>query len=128
MAMIELVIIGVFGAVGAVGRYLVSGWTYRAMGESFPFGTLAVNLIGCFLLGLIAQIGQTTEWISAPYRQGIAVGMLGALTTFSTFSYETLLQVQTGQWHAALANIASNVLFGITFAWAGIVAGQKIVG
>jgi len=128
MAMMQLVIIGVFGAVGAIGRYLVSGWAYRVFGESFPFGTLTVNLIGCFLLGLVAYVGQTTEWISAPYRQGVSIGMLGALTTFSTFSYETLMQVQVGQWTAALTNIACNVLFGLACAWAGLVVGQAIAG
>lgn len=125
--MIQVIIIGAFGAVGAIGRFAVSGWVYRACGESFPFGTLAVNLVGCFLLGLIAHLGQTTDWLTVAYRQGITIGLLGALTTFSTFSYETLMQLQAGQWQAAGVNVVSNVVIGLACAWGGLEVGQVLV-
>ncbi len=98
--MFQILLIALFGAVGAVGRYSISGFVYRGLGESFPYGTLVVNLLGCFLLGLVIHIGQTTDWISPMYRQALTIGTLGALTTFSTFSYETLMQFEAGQWQS----------------------------
>ena len=86
-------------------------------GESFPYGTLAVNLIGCFALGAIAHISQTTELIPVPLRQGITIGMLGAFTTFSTFGYDTLELLQGGQWRADLLNSLLRPAFaGVTAA------------
>jgi CrcB protein len=126
--MVNLMLIAIFGAIGALGRYSVSGWTYRVLGESFPFGTLAVNLIGCFALGAIMHTGQNTELIAAHYRQGITVGMLGAFTTFSTFGYETLRQLENGQWLGGLANVAVNVLVGLLCVWLGIETARYFVG
>ncbi len=126
--LLDILLIAVFGAVGAVGRYTVSGWACRAFGESFPFGTMAVNLIGCFLLGAVAHIGQNTELIPPSYRPAITVGMLGAFTTFSTFGYETLRQLQEGLWQAGLTNIAANVVFGLLLVWIGIETARYLVG
>jgi CrcB protein len=111
-----------------VSRYLVSGWVYRACGESFPLGTLAVNLLGCFLLGAINHIGQNTELIAAHHRPALTIGLLGAFTTFSTFGYETFKQLESGQWFYGFLNVAANVLVGLLCVWAGIQLGRYFFG
>ncbi len=124
----QLVLLAIFGAFGAVARYAVSGWVYRVCGESFPVGTLAVNLIGCFLLGAIAHIGQHTELIAAHYRQAVTIGLLGAFTTFSTFGLETFKQLEAGQWFSGLVNILANVVVGLICVWGGLLTGRYLVG
>lgn len=126
--MMNLLYIALAGAFGAVSRYLVSGWVYQLCGQSFPYGTLAVNLIGCLVLGVVAQIGQTTNLIPEPARVAIAIGFLGALTTFSTFGYETLRQLEDGKLVPALANIAANVVLGVGAVWLGTVAARQLYG
>ena len=123
-----LILIALAGAVGAVSRYALSGWTYRILGDSFPYGTLAVNLIGCFLLGAVQQVGQITDLISQETRVVIAIGFLGALTTFSTFGYETLRQLEDGNWVAAIGNISAHLVLGLFSVWAGIVLGRLVFG
>jgi CrcB protein len=125
---VQIVLLAAFGALGAVARYLVSGWVYRACGESFPVGTLAVNLIGCFLLGAIAHVGQHTELIAANYRQALTIGLLGAFTTFSTFGFETFKQLEAGQWFDGFLNIAVNVVVGLICVWGGIQTARYLVG
>ncbi len=124
----QIALIAVFGAMGAVARYTVSGWVYRLLGESFPAGTLAVNLIGCFLLGAVVHINQNTELIPAHLRQGVQIGLLGAFTTFSTFGYETLECLQLGQWRVGLLNIAVSVLLGLGDVWLGLTLARGLYG
>ncbi|HET9209989.1 MAG TPA: CrcB family protein, partial [Thermoanaerobaculia bacterium] len=78
------------GAAGTGARYLLSGWLLRAAGPGFPWGTLAVNVIGSFLLGLILQVSLTTTLISPTLRLALTTGVMGGFTTYSTFNYETL--------------------------------------
>ncbi len=127
-AVTKLLLIAAFGAAGAVSRYALSGWVYRWTGESFPSGTLAVNLVGCFALGIIAHIGQTTDLIAESHRPALTIGFLGAFTTFSTFGYETFRQLEGGLWGAALLNIGANVLVGLFAVWAGIAVARGLVG
>jgi len=124
----KLAIIAVFGAVGAVARYSTSGWFYQKLGESFPYGTLAVNLIGCFVLGAVAQLNQTTELIPPSLRPGVTIGMLGAFTTFSTFGYDTLELLQAGQWRSGLLNIIVSVGGGLIAVWLGIALARQVYG
>ncbi len=126
--MSKIALIALFGAAGAVARYSVSGWVHRVLGESFPFGTLAVNLIGCFLLGAVAHINQTTELIPADLRPGVTIGMLGAFTTFSTFGYDTLELLQGGQWRSGLLNVGVSVFFGLFAVWLGVTLAREIYG
>ncbi|NIL98780.1 MAG: fluoride efflux transporter CrcB [Planctomycetales bacterium] len=115
-----ILLIAAAGAAGAVGRYLLGGWTYRLLGDSFPYGTLAVNMLGCFLLGTVQQLGQQTDLLTQETRVAIAIGLLGALTTYSTFGYETFRLVEDGRWQPALANIAAHLLLGLFAIWLGI--------
>src|SRR5947209_8543952 len=98
------------GAAGTGARYLMSGWLLRALGPGFPWGTLAVNVLGSFLLGLIMQVALATDLISPTLRLGLTTGVMGGFTTYSTFNYETLLYAQEGAWHLALLNVLGTVL------------------
>ncbi len=115
-----MLMIALGGALGAMGRYAVSGWTYQMLGESFPYGTLAVNLIGCLLLGVVQQIGDTTNLISQETRIAVAVGFLGAFTTYSTFGFETLRQLEAGSFLPAITNVTAHLLMGLLAVWLGM--------
>ncbi|GIU25202.1 fluoride efflux transporter CrcB [Shewanella sp. MBTL60-007] len=96
------------GSIGAVFRYLISLLMLQVFGSGFPFGTLVVNILGSFLMGVIYALGQVSE-LSPEIKAFIGVGMLGALTTFSTFSNETLLLIQQGHLVKAVLNVVVNV-------------------
>lgn len=115
------------GAVGAVSRYAISGLTHRIFNTSFPLGTLAVNTIGCLLIGFLLEIANQTTWISDSWRLALGIGFLGALTTFSTFGYETLELVKESQWTLAFANIAINVLIGLFSVWLGVIVSRFLI-
>ena len=95
-----LAVIAAGGALGAVARYLVSGWIQALTGELFPWGTFVVNVAGSLLLGFALVWLQATV-SSAELRQFVAIGVLGSFTTFSTFSYETFAMLQDGEWWRA---------------------------
>ncbi len=124
----EVVIIAFSGALGSVGRYLLSGWAYRIFGERFAYGTIAVNIIGCFALGVAMEMSIVTDLLPRTLRLAVTIGFLGAFTTFSTFGYETHQYMESGAWWLALLNVAGNVVFGIVAVWAGLVLGRSIFG
>ena len=126
--MMHLIFIGIGGAIGAVCRYLISGWTLRWLGEGFPYGTLAVNVAGCFLLGALAHIGLTTNLLQRETREAIGIGFLGGLTTFSTFGLETYRSLEDGAWGPAIANVVANVLAGLFAVWAGLTLARALFG
>ncbi|MBM7071899.1 fluoride efflux transporter CrcB [Shewanella sp. 202IG2-18] len=106
--MINLVYVALGGAVGASLRYLISLFMIQVFGTGFPFGTLLVNIIGSFFMGIVYAFGEHMHE-SHILKAFIGVGMLGALTTFSTFSNETLLLFQRGEWIQAFLNVLLNV-------------------
>jgi CrcB protein len=124
----NVVLIALCGAAGAVARYAVSGWMHKLLGAAFPYGTLTVNVVGCFLLGLLMHVSLVSDVISPTARTAMAIGFLGALTTFSTFGYETFGYLEDGQWHTALGNIAANMLLGLLAVWGGLAAARAVVG
>ena len=119
--------IGMFGAIGALARYWLSGLCYRWFGGGFPAGTLAVNVIGCFLLGLLVFLLNAGS-LAESWRTPLAIGLLGSLTTFSTFGYETFKLLETSNWSSALANVGSNLALGLLAVWAGVHFGRLLVG
>jgi len=121
-------LVAVFGAVGAVSRYLVSGWAYQLLGARFAYGTLAVNVIGCFLLALLVQVVESDFNLSPHLRTALAIGFLGAFTTFSTFGYETFYYAQERAWLLAILNVLANLVFGLLAVWVGFIAGRALVG
>jgi len=112
--------IGLFGAMGCIARYYLSGWVYAIFGRFFPYGTFAVNIIGAFLIGLIMEIGLRSTLIPPTMRVGLTVGFLGGLTTFSTFSYETFRLLEDGEFLIASTNVMLSVLVCLAFTWVGI--------
>src|SRR2546423_561597 len=119
------VIVGMGGFVGANVRYVVGRWTVQAWGGSFPMGTFVINVAGSFLLGLFATLALHFVWDDR-WRLLIAVGFLGAFTTFSTFEYETLDLAMQGAWMRAGANIAGSVACGAVAVYAGMVLARLL--
>jgi CrcB protein len=116
------------GAAGTGARYLMSGWLLRALGPGFPWGTLAVNVLGSFLLGLIMQVALTTTLISPTLRLGLTTGVMGGFTTYSTFNYETLQFLQRSEWLPAFANLAATVLVCLAAGALGVFTGRLAAG
>ncbi|MFO7894713.1 MAG: fluoride efflux transporter CrcB [Longimicrobiales bacterium] len=113
----KLLLIAAAGALGAVARYGLSGWV-QGRATFFPWGTLVVNVLGSFLLGLAFRYLEATT-LPAEWRQAVTVGFLGAFTTFSTFSYEAVAMIQDGDWHQAGWYVLASVALGL----AAVVAG-----
>ncbi len=108
----KLILIAAAGTVGTLSRYWVSGWTYQVMGSKFAYGTLAVNVIGCFLFGLVWALSEERMALSALTRTVILVGFMGAFTTFSTFAFETMNYVRDSQYLLAFLNVAASCVLG----------------
>lgn len=115
-------------ALGGVARYWCSGLVARAVGETFPWGTLMVNVVGSFLIGLIAAISGTDGRFIIPVeaRQFMMVGILGGFTTFSSFSLQTLTLARDGEWLLAGANIVGSVVLCLIAVWAGHMLGAVV--
>ncbi|GGP56617.1 fluoride efflux transporter CrcB [Shewanella saliphila] len=116
--MTNVLLVALGGSIGAVLRYLLSIFMIQLFGSSFPFGTLLVNLLGSFLMGVVYALGQLSH-VSPEIKALIGVGLLGALTTFSTFSNETLLLIQDGLWHKAVLNVLLNVTLCLFMVYIG---------
>jgi CrcB protein len=116
------------GAAGTGARYLLSGWLLRAAGPGFPWGTLAVNVTGSFLLGLIMQVALATDLISPTLRLALTTGVMGGFTTYSTFNYETLQYLQRNEWLAAFANVAATLLVCLVAGALGVLTGRLLAG
>lgn len=126
--MFNILILGFGGFLGAVSRYLVSGYVQDLFkSANFPYGTMVVNILGCFILGLLTHIAGAKDLIDAQTRLFLMVGFVGAFTTFSTFSVESANLFQTGQgFTGALYLIGSNIL-GIIFVFIGQAAAGQII-
>ncbi|EHR0555716.1 TPA: fluoride efflux transporter CrcB [Vibrio parahaemolyticus] len=107
------------GAIGACSRYLVSEFCVLLFGRGFPYGTLTVNVVGSFIMGLLVAAFESEILATEPWRQVIGLGFLGALTTFSTFSMDNVLLMQQGAFFKMGLNILLNVVLSISAAWIG---------
>ena len=116
---VELVLwVGAGGMLGSVARYFLSPGVQTLLGgPTFPAGTLVVNVIGCFLIGLINGFAQSRGFITPPARAFLVVGVLGGFTTFSAFGYETFALGKDGSLPVALLNAAAQLLLGISAVW-----------
>lgn len=123
----QLIVVALGGALGAVFRFLVSSGVYQWLGRGFPYGTLAVNVIGSFLIGLLTEalIVQRVA-ISMEYRAAILVGFLGSFTTFSTFSLETLFLLEQGNLTKAALNVLISVCTCVFVVWLGLLTGRTL--
>ena len=123
----QLVIsIALLGALGCLTRYWLSGLIYNLFGRAFPVGTLAVNIVGAFCIGLIMEFSLRSTLISPQLRIGLTIGFLGGLTTFSTFSYETFRLLEDGELLIAGANVLLSVMVCLVFTWLGIIAARAL--
>lgn len=117
----EIMVVAAGGGAGAVSRYLLSNILSAKFGPGFPYGTLVANVVGCFIIGAF-MVFATEKWIINPYwRLLVTVGFVGGLTTFSSFSYETLKLFEAANPFLALSNLALNLLAGFSATWAGII-------
>jgi CrcB protein len=117
---LRIALIAVFGAIGTLARYGLQGIVQVRLGSTFPYGTLLVNLSGCFLLGLIGQFTINRMVISPDWRVAIAVGFFGGYTTFSSFGWETAKLLEEGAWLRASAYVSASVVAGLLLSVAGI--------
>ena len=115
------------GAIGTGLRYLTATVAVRWLGADFPYGTLIVNVVGSFLIGLIQQVGATSLLIPDTTRLFLTVGIMGGLTTYSSFSYETLRLAQIGAWDQAWINVLVTTAVCLGVCFLGIVVGRMIV-
>ncbi len=121
-----LVSIGIGGFFGAISRFLLASFVQKSTGSLFPLGTLTVNVVGSFIIGLLFIYFEQT--IQPHLKAALITGFLGALTTFSTFSLETFLMLSEGAYMRAGLNIALNVTFSITATILGIIVAKKMWG
>ena len=112
--------------VGAALRYGLGGLVSRALPPHLPWGTFAVNVSGCFLIGLLAVLAEERAAVPPAARLFLMVGVLGGYTTFSTFGYETMSLVREGSHGLAAANVVGQILLGLAGVWAGMVAARVI--
>ncbi|WP_428848281.1 fluoride efflux transporter CrcB [Shewanella olleyana] len=119
ISLTNIMFVALGGSIGAVFRYVISILMLQLFGSSFPFGTLLVNILGSFLMGIVYAIGLETSHLSPEIKAMVGVGLLGALTTFSTFSNETLLLMQEGLFVKAILNVLLNVILCIFMVYVG---------
>lgn len=116
--------VGLGGLLGALARYVLGEYVARRAPDSFPLGIFIINVSGAFTLGVLSGLAQETDWISPPVRAAVMVGFLGAYTTFSTWSVDTLRLLESGSYAAAFLNVFGSVGAGLLAAWAGLTLGR----
>ena len=114
------------GSLGALMRFVVSGSITEKLGTSFPYGTLTVNVLGSFVMGFLAMFLVERMGLDPLLKLGIFVGFLGAFTTFSTFSMETMNLFEQGESVRALANMFLNVVLSVLAVWLGVMLGKQL--
>ena len=125
--LLKFSIIGAGGFIGAVLRFLISSWVQTRSGSIvFPFGTLAVNMIGCLVIGFLTYLVETRSFFSTEIRSFILIGLLGAFTTFSTFGIETLSLIRDNRIDLAALNAGSQVVVGVALVWLGRIIASVI--
>lgn len=127
VAILDLVYVGLGGLIGSVGRYLASGAAHQIFpGLYFPIGTAVVNIIGCFLIGILTGLAEMRNLLSPEMRLFLLIGLLGGFTTFSTFGHETLALLRDGQLLHAVGNVLIQVVIGLSGVWLGYTIARYI--
>ena len=122
----NLVLIALGGALGAVSRFLLGNAVSKAIGSALPYGTFVVNVIGCFAMGLLMTIIVDRELLPAAWRLFLCVGFLGGFTTFSSFAYEGLMLLNEGRLLAVLTYVGGSVGLGLVAAAAGVLCARAV--
>lgn len=121
---VALVFLG--GGIGAAARYGLQGLVYRFLPATFPYGTIAVNILGSFLIGFLMAFFEERFLVMPSLRVFLTIGVLGGFTTFSSFSYETVMLLRTGNYMLGGVNIVASVLTCLTATWIGMVLGKLV--
>ena len=125
--MLNVLLAGIGGFIGSTLRYLMNTWVYSLSNYPvFPFGTMVVNIIGCFVIGLLAGLAEYREIFSPELRIFLFIGVLGGFTTFSSFGYDTFGLLRDGQMLYAIINVLVQVLVGLSAVWVGFVCSRII--
>lgn len=124
--MMKMLVVGLGGFLGANARYLLGQWAAQRWGTAFPYGTFLINISGSFVLGLFGTLALRLAW-NDNWRLLIAVGFVGAYTTFSTFEYETLQLLSEGSLARAAANVLGSVLLGFFAVYVGVVLARLLL-
>ncbi len=120
--LVNAAVVGAGGFLGVLGRYGLGGLLRRQFPlVTFPYGTLAVNLLGCFAIGVLAGLAESRQLFGPELRMFALIGVLGGFTTFSTFGYETFLMLRNAEYLGATVNIGVHVVLGLTLVWLGFV-------
>jgi fluoride exporter len=122
----QIAYIGLLGALGCLARYFLSGWIYQLLGRGFPYGTLAVNVVGAFLIGFIMEFSIRSALVPPTLRIALTIGFLGGLTTFSTFSFETFRLLEEGAFLIAFGNVLLSVVACLACTWVGIAVARAL--
>ena len=115
------------GAAGTGARYLIALWAAQRFGSSFPFGTLIVNVAGCFGIAAVMHAASTLSW-SPTVRSAITIGFIGGLTTYSSFNYETTRLMEEGATGAAVFNATATLVGAFAAGWLGMVCARQLIG
>jgi CrcB protein len=116
---LRLLLIGLAGLLGTLARYALSGFIARRFGETFPTGTLVVNIVGCFLVGFLFYLMQERFLVNDIVRTAIMIGFLGGFTTFSSFGLQTFTLLRDGEMGLATMNVLVSNVAGLLTVWAG---------
>ena len=123
----QLLWICLAGAAGTATRYLLAMWAARQFGSAFPYGTLIVNMAGCFAIAGVMHVATVQLW-PPTLRAALTIGFLGGFTTYSAFNYETMQLAQEGAWGAALLNLALTIGGCLVAGWSGLVVARQLFG
>lgn len=124
--MVNIIAIAVGGAFGAAGRYATSLWIYQILGRNFPYGTLTVNVVGSFAMGFLSILLIERLNVGPELRAFLLIGFLGAYTTFSTFSIETINLITNGEIIKAGINMMLSVFVCVVACWFGMILGRQL--
>lgn len=125
--LLSILYVAIGGAFGSVSRYLLGIWIQSiSKSTDFPYGTLTVNLIGCFMIGFLSQLVESRGVFTPELRAFLFIGILGGFTTFSSFGNDTVNLLRIGQTFNALANVGVNVILGLLLVWLGRITAYGI--
>ena len=122
----KFIFLAIGGITGTIARYALEGSVFKALGSSFPYGTLAVNLLGCFIIGFLASISESKFLIGPNLRLLLMIGFCGAFTTFSTLILETSNLIKDGETIRALTNVLLSVIVGFIVFRVGVLLGEML--
>jgi CrcB protein len=126
--MTQVMLIGLAGALGTLCRYFVGVWAGRALGTGFPYATLIVNIVGCFLIALLFHLATATALVSSTARIVLSTGFIGGLTTYSSFNYETTGLFRERAWGAGALNVGLTLVACFVAGLLGLALARRIAG